>query len=156
MKRLRPLKSLSFVCAGSVLFSASALAAHVIKLDSLSRQPSPVCMVKEENGVQLDHQRCRAYINGFLDGAELTDIAILNKVKDRSDFLERAYATRVGSGKGTLPATFFADFCIGKDLSRQQIVDEIMNAFEENPPRGADERVAIYQTIKRLYPCALK
>lgn len=49
---------------------------------------------------------CKYYVAGFLEGALLTDAAVLSNL-DRvvpSDSMERAYRTRVGESRASLPA----------------------------------------------------
>lgn len=153
MIRFPMLTTLKSFAAATLLLAGAAQAAHNPDEPSLTRSADAVCLLSEKGVLQLNKQNCRIYINGFLDGAVLTDSVIINRVRDRSEFFERAYATRVGAANGPLPATYFADFCIAPDISRQQIVDTVMKRLEQNKHPGKDERTAVYSAIKSSYPC---
>lgn len=156
MKKLPVLTSLKIFTASSVLLAAVATAAHIPEELPAKKIADAVCL-QTVNGVSiLNKNNCRVYINGFIDGAELTDSVIINKVRDRSEFFERAYATRVGSAKGPLPVTYYADFCIGKNIARQQVIDRVIAQLEQIKNPAKDERSAVYAAIKRLYSCDAK
>ena len=60
---------------------------------------------------------CQLYIAGFLDGALLTDSAIIDSLAtSQSDFFERAYRTRLGAGRAPPPPTLLAEFCLPANL----------------------------------------
>jgi hypothetical protein len=100
---------------------------------------------------------CRAYLEGFLDGAQLTDTAIADHAREDEDFFdhyaERAYRTRVNSARASVPATSLADFCVPDDLPRANIISELAaelaktNAASENFPQ------TVYDLVKARLPC---
>lgn len=102
--------------------------------------------------------RCDAYISGFLNGALLTDSAIVEHVTARdktySSFTERAYRTRVGSSREQLPATYMADFCLpaGKEVS--SITMELAARLVANEGKQEVMAEALYEQIQADYPCA--
>lgn len=156
MKKLPVLTSLKIFTASSVLLAAVATAAHIPEELPTNKSADAVCL-QTVNGVsKLNKNNCRVYINGFIDGAELTDSVIINKVRDRSPFFERAYSTRVGTGKESLPVTYFADFCIDKNIARQEVIDRVIDQLEMDNTAATDERSAVYSVIKRLYACGVK
>ena len=100
---------------------------------------------------------CHAYIEGFLDGAIITDTAIIESVSEadsaESDFFKRAYQSRVGSSSSALPATALAHFCLQEGTERAQVVTTIANAIAEDTQSGADVAQSLYSILKASYPC---
>jgi hypothetical protein len=100
---------------------------------------------------------CHAYIEGFLDGAVITDTAIIESVSEAdsadSDFFKRAYNTRVGSSSSALPATALAHFCLPEGTERAQVVTMIANAIAEYTQSGSDVAQSLYGILKASYPC---
>lgn len=103
-----------------------------------------------------DPELCSYYVAGFLDGALLTDTAIVAKANqsNRSDFFERAYATRVGVGRGAVPATALADFCLpveqrADDTARTVVAH--LAGRQTDSGRSLQDRV--YDAVRELFPC---
>jgi hypothetical protein len=100
---------------------------------------------------------CHAYIEGFLDGALVTDTAIVQSVEEDdavvSDFFERAYRTRVNRERRQLPATALAHFCIPEASDRAGVVETIATALIEgsDSPRAISDR--LYDILQEKYPC---
>lgn len=101
----------------------------------------------------------KAYIAGFLSGAQVTDREIIrrfdtaNQKEQKSDFFKRAFKTRVGE-RNTVPATFYAGFCLPDDVVNDTVVD---NIFAEIVKSGShsnlDNAKLVYNATQSLYPC---
>lgn len=100
---------------------------------------------------------CYEYINGFIDGAELTDSAIIENIikeeKEFSNFFDRAYKTRVGSKRIKRPATYYAKYCLPEDQSRKMIIEELVHQIDESMLTKQSFKVTLYETMKRVYKC---
>jgi hypothetical protein len=100
---------------------------------------------------------CHAYIEGFLDGAIITDTAIIESVADNesaeSDYFKRAYLTRVGSNSRILPPTALAHFCLPEGTERDNVVTTIATAMAEKSASGSDVSQSLYNILKASYPC---
>ena len=101
-----------------------------------------------------------AYVAGFLAGAELTDRVIMKKfdtyieTEERSDFFKRAFKTRVGERQTTLPATYYAGFCIPEEISEKNVIDAILEEIEStNSSKDLQKSSAVYLALRNLYPC---
>ncbi len=98
------------------------------------------------------------YIKGFLAGADLTDTEIINRFRsasthERSDFLKRAFKTRVGD-RNALPATYYAGFCIPESLSLQTVVSDLQTQLANAPSSNANtDADLLYSTLRKHYPC---
>ncbi len=101
----------------------------------------------------------RAYIKGFLAGAQLSDREIISRLdadknKQPSGFFKRAYKTRVGERKPSIPATFFAGFCLPDDTISEKVVDNILAELSLNHSMSDTEKAnAVFKAIQKKLPC---
>ncbi len=100
---------------------------------------------------------CYEYINGFIDGAVITDRAIIENIskekQEFSSFFQRAYKTRVGGKRDTLPVTYFAKFCLPEETSRKVVVEQLIHELDANIISKQAFKQTLYETIKRVYNC---
>ena len=135
------------------LFGAAALvlvATGARATDNASLRGS--CQTAPES---TDALPCRHYIAGFLDGALLTDTAIITSIEQSqvSDFLARAYRTRVGNTRRQKPPpTFLAEFCLPPGVSIDDAARQVHLAMR---PLGEDASLQehVYETVRQVFPC---
>ncbi len=103
---------------------------------------------------QIDSENCRTYIQGFLEGALITDTAIVQTITDeQSDFFQRAYKTRTSGSRENLPATYLARFCLTPDESQSNLIDEVVNYIKGRAMTALPLNQVVYNSLKSLYPC---
>lgn len=102
----------------------------------------------------------KQYILGFLAGAQLTDSEIIRRmevesnIEPRSDFFKRAFKTRLGKSADSVPATYYAGFCIPEDESTESIVTHIQEQIGlQKQTNQTDIALVIYKAIQARYPC---
>ena len=101
----------------------------------------------------------KQYILGFLAGAQLTDSEIIRRmevesnIEPRSDFFKRAFKTRLGKSADSVPATYYAGFCIPENESTESIVTHIQEQIGLQKTDKADIALVIYKAIQTRYPC---
>jgi hypothetical protein len=102
-------------------------------------------------------EACSAYIEGFLDGALVTDTAIVESVTAQdsvtSDYFKRAYMTRVSQQRMPLPATALAHFCLPESTSRAEVVKTLASELNVRAAEGSELSLSLYDIIKDRYPC---
>jgi hypothetical protein len=117
------------------------------------------CEVYEEDPDGEDGIFCVRYIQGFIDGAVVTDERVTYNVADEADrdesFTERAIRTRVGSRLDRYGPSVYADFCLGEPVPLaevvKKVVDDLLNeTFVREMPLARD---IVYATLRRNYPC---
>ena len=100
---------------------------------------------------------CYEYISGFIDGAVITDSAIIENIskekKELSDFFNRAYKTRVGNDRSKVPATYYANFCLPEDQSRKLVIEELIHQLDAEVITKQTFKLTLYETLKRVYQC---
>lgn len=101
----------------------------------------------------------KAYIAGFLSGAQITDREIIrrfdtaNQEEQKSDFFKRAFKTRVGE-RNTVPATFYAGFCLPDDAVSDSVVENILAAIVKlDSHSNLDKAKLVYNATQSIYPC---
>lgn len=102
----------------------------------------------------------KAYIEGFLAGAQLTDSEIISKLEGTqqgeqdSGFFKRAFETRIGSARDPAPATFYAGFCLPGDTVNTEVINRILEEVNsaENPA-DSDKASRIFRAVRTQYPC---
>ena len=117
-------------------------------------QPNNPCFLVNTKKIPAE---CSHYIEGFLDGALETDSAIIKKVDagdaKHSEFLARAYRTRLGKSLKDLPSTFLADFCLPPLLTRADLVSRIAQQLSGEEQVQPSFSAAVYATVKQQFPC---
>lgn len=144
----------------SITFSSALLL--LIGFSSLHAENAEEALVKSCSGyitskVIPEDSVCFEYINGFIDGAIITDEAIIENItkerKEFSSFFNRAYKTRVGYTRKERPATYYANFCLPEDQTRKMVIEELIHQIDSEVINKQTFRTTLYDTIKRVYPC---
>lgn len=102
----------------------------------------------------------KQYISGFLAGAQLTDGEIIRRmeaeseVEPRSDFFKRAFKTRLGKSAESVPATYYAGFCIPENEPTESVIAHIEEQIsKQKQAESTDMALVIYKAIQARYPC---
>ncbi len=112
------------------------------------------CIAHKKSTTGTDNGLCQSYVGGFLDGALLTDTAIIdNFINEKSSFFQRAYQTRAAKVRKPLPATYLAKFCLPQSETFPKIVDTIIENLDSSLLELKPLNHVTYETIKRIYPC---
>jgi hypothetical protein len=129
------------------LVIAATLSGPALANNSLNQ----ACIDRQASSQQ--QRICEGYIAGFLEGALLTDSAIVNNFLDeKSSFFQRAYRTRAIRGKDVLPPTYLAQFCLPTSSTAEQTT-QIMAALDDQALQQKPLQHVVYETVRKLYPC---
>ena len=148
----------SWYAIGIVTFFAAASDAQAVEALSTEELISH-CAVYEEDPEGEDGIFCVRYIQGFIDGAVVTDERVTYNVASEYDrdetFTERAIRTRLGSRIDRYGPSYYAEFCLGEpvplaEVARVVIADLL--AIEDLEGRELAREV-VYETLRREYPC---
>ncbi len=148
----------SWYAIGIVAFSAAASDAHAVEALSTEELISH-CAVYEKDPDGEDGIFCVRYIQGFIDGAVVTDERVTYNVAAEYDqdetFTERAIRTRLGSRIDRYGPSYYAEFCLGEPLPLAEVVRIVIRdllALEDLEGREL-ARDVVYATLRREYPC---
>ncbi|MDJ0941201.1 MAG: Rap1a/Tai family immunity protein [Woeseiaceae bacterium] len=144
----------------AVIMLAMASAVHAVA--PLSTEELTLhCAVYEDDPDGEDGIFCVRYIQGFIDGAVVTDERVTYNVADEADraesFTERAIRTRVSSRVARYGPSVYADFCLGEPVPLREVVevvvDNLLNTeFVRDMPLARD---VVYATLRTTYPCEI-
>ena len=139
----------------AVSAASDALAVEALSTEELISH----CTVYEQDPDGEDGIFCVRYIQGFIDGAVVTDERVTYNVADEYDreesFAERAIRTRLGSRIDRYGPSYYAEFCLGEpvplaEVARVVIVDLLALEDLEGHELARD---VVYETLRREYPC---
>ena len=120
-------------------------------------QVTQACTHEGHAATEAEIAICHAYIEGFLDGAVITDTAVIASVgegaPEESDYLKRAYMTRMGSYNPKLPATALAHFCLPQGMERKQVVETLATAIALDESAAEDVSFSLYNVLQASFPC---
>jgi hypothetical protein len=148
----------SWYAIGIIAFSAVVSDAHAVEALSTEELISH-CAVYEEDPDGEDGIFCVRYIQGFIDGAVVTDERVTYNVADEYDrdetFTERAIRTRLGSRIDRYGPSYYAEFCLGEPVPLAEVARVVIADLLalENLKGRELARDVVYATLRREYPC---
>jgi len=94
---------------------------------------------------------CRSFIKGFIQGALLTDAAIIKSIeKTESSYAERAIRTRLGNRSSP---TALAGFCLPNDRTLLELAEETLGHVKNAKRNSAELAEKVYASLKVDYKC---
>ncbi len=117
------------------------------------------CAVYETDPNGSDGVFCVRYIQGFIDGAVVTDERVTYNVADEADreetFTERAARTRVGARLNLYGPSVYAEFCLGEPIPLREVVAAIVSDLLDSQKVTGISRArdVVYNTLRQTYPC---
>ena len=152
--------TLRLSCCAIGIFMISAGASDAQAVEALSTEELiSHCVVYEEDPDGEDGIFCVRYIQGFIDGAVVTDERVTYNVADEYDreetFTERAIRTRLGSRIDRYGPSYYAEFCLGEPVPLAEVVRVVIADLLqlENLEGRELARDVVYATLRREYPC---
>jgi hypothetical protein len=149
----------SWYAIGIVTFFAAASDAQAVEALSTEELISH-CAVYEEDPEGEDGIFCVRYIQGFIDGAVVTDERVTYNVANEYDreesFTERAIRTRLGSRIDRYGPSYYAEFCLGEPVPLAEVASVVIAdllTLEDLEGREL-ARDVVYATLRREYPCS--
>ncbi|MGB7451713.1 MAG: Rap1a/Tai family immunity protein [Lysobacterales bacterium] len=146
-------------CAiGALIFSVAASNAWAVEALSTEELISH-CAVYEEDPDGEDGIFCIRYIQGFIDGAVVTDERVAYNVADEygrdETPTERAIRARLGTRIERFGSSYYAEFCLGEPLPLAVVARKVVSDLVqlENLEGRELARDVVYETLRREYPC---
>ncbi|XQW84963.1 Rap1a/Tai family immunity protein [Thalassotalea piscium] len=103
---------------------------------------------------------CKLYIDGFIDSALITEDAVIkpraviaHQKKPQSDYLKRAYKTRLLTTSSMLPNEDAHQFCIPKELERQALASMVAKSIDINKLANKSLKEVLFDTLIEEFPC---
>jgi len=117
------------------------------------------CAVYKEDPDGADGIFCVRYIQGFIDGAVVTDERVAYNVADEYEReetpTERAIRARLGTRIERFGSSYYAEFCLGEPLPLAELAKKVITDLMklENLEGRELARDVVYETLRREYPC---
>ena len=100
---------------------------------------------------------CYQYIRGFLQGAVITDTAIMERVNNGAG--QSSYENKAEEmEQSKMPVTLYAGFCLPEDNVTHEVVLDLLKSVQERflaasdiPENPLSEH--LYALLKQRYPC---
>ncbi|MCC7413688.1 MAG: hypothetical protein IT495_18895 [Gammaproteobacteria bacterium] len=133
----------------------SVLAVEVLS----TRELASHCKDMPDNRDTVDGVYCARYIQGFVDGAIVTDVRVMENMEAelvrKESFTDRARRTRMPGKEDFLRAAGYAEFCLGDPLPLREIVDKVVDDVndEKNLESNLPARKTVYASLRKHYPC---
>jgi hypothetical protein len=143
---------------GTLVISTAAVNAWAVEALSTEELISH-CAVYDEDPDGEDGIFCVRYIQGFIDGAVVTDERVAYNVADeygrQETPTERAIRARLGSRIERFGSSYYAEFCLGEPLPLAEVASKVITDLMqlENLEGRELARDVVYETLRREYPC---
>lgn len=147
--------------AGTLAAAAALLAAPpAFAVEALSSaELASHCELYDNEDAGEDRAFCVRYIQGFIDGAVVTDERVTqNVVKEYGEgetFAERAARTRIGARLERYGSSVYAEYCLGDPVPLAEVVEHVVKDLEDAALVAANPlaRDVVYHTLRAKYPC---
>lgn len=145
---------LSLAAFFSSLHISSALAVEPLTSQELVDH----CSIYQTDPKGVDGVFCERYIQGFIDGAMSTDVAVafnISKLYDEDISLtERAIRSRIGSRLKRY-GSYYAEFCLEESLELKTVVEEVSSRLANGQFIGENllARNVVFQILRDTHPC---
>lgn len=143
--------------ATASVYAPATNAANPLGAESLKRY----CSALQEAPESAEARLCLLYINGFVDGAVVTDervtLNVVNEVERQESLLERAKRTRILGRLRDFGPSYYAEFCVGQAVSIAAVANQVTAEFDNyDSLEGVAAQAVVYSALQRHYPCMSK
>lgn len=149
--------SFTFVLLIMMMTAERAVAVEALSTEELVSH----CAVYENDPEGEDGIFCVRYLQGFIDGAVVTDERVTYNVaaeyEKEESFTQRAIRTRLGSRLDLYGPSFYAEFCLGEPVLLAEVAKVVIAdllALESFEGREL-ARDVVYASLRRAYPCGV-
>lgn len=118
------------------------------------------CMAYQQGKDTSKINACKLYIDGFIDSALITDDAVIKprkmierQSKPTSDYLKRAYQTRLLTTSSMLADEDAHEFCIPKELDRQSLASTVAKSIDIKKLDNKPLKEVLFETLVENFPC---
>lgn len=116
------------------------------------------CKAVPEASDSTDGQYCIRYIQGFIDGAVVTDARVLINLESEfanETFSERVIRQRLPGRTVYGRAARYAEFCLGDPVPLREVVDKVVNDLFERKHLEPETtaRDLVYASLRKHYSC---
>jgi hypothetical protein len=118
------------------------------------------CKAYQQGKDKSEVNACKLYIDGFIDSSLLTEDAALksqsmieNARPEQSDFVKRAYQTRVLTTSSVLANEESHQFCIPAEYDRRKIASTVAKSLDIQQLDSKPLKEVLFETLIIGFPC---
>lgn len=118
------------------------------------------CKAYQQGEDKSEINACKLYIDGFIDSSLLSDDGVVKPkamiertAPEQSDFLKRAYRTRVLTTSSMLSNEDTYQFCIPREYDRREIASSIAKSMDINQLAHKQLKQVVFETLIANFPC---
>ena len=152
---MKNLKLLILNMAAIGLLAMSTVVKADFKSDIISS-----CKAYQQGDDKSEINACKLYIDGFIDSSLLNDDGVVKPkamiertAPEQSDFLKRAYRTRVLTTSSMLSNEEAYQFCIPREYDRKEIASSIAKSMNINQLANKQLKQVLFETLIADFPC---
>lgn len=146
-----------FCMLAALLMAPSAWAVEALTSEELASH----CREYYNEKASEDRTFCVRYIQGFIDGAVVTDERVTQNVSNefgKETFTERAIRTRIGTRLDRYGPSVYAEYCLGDPVPLEEVVEHVVADLSAGSSVDANPlaRDVVYETLRANYPCVIE
>ena len=118
------------------------------------------CKAYQQGEDKSEINACKLYIDGFIDSSLLNDDGVVKPkamiertAPEQSNFLKRAYRTRVLTTSSMLSNEDAYQFCIPREYDRREIASSIAKSMNINQLANKQLKQVLFETLIADFPC---
>jgi hypothetical protein len=118
------------------------------------------CKAYQQGEDKSEINACKLYIDGFIDSSLLNDDGVVKPkamiertAPEQSDFLKRAYRTRILTTSSMLSNEDAYQFCIPREYDRKEIASSIAKSMDINQLANKQLKQVLFETLIADFPC---
>ena len=118
------------------------------------------CQAYQQGLDKSEINACKLYIDGFIDSSLLTEDGVVKpkamierKSAPKSDFLKRAYKTRILTTSSMIKNEDAHQFCIPLEYDRRTIASRVAKSMDISQLETKRLKVVLFDTLVADFPC---
>lgn len=118
------------------------------------------CTNYQQGSDKSEINACKLYIDGFIDasllfesGAVKPKAMIEQGTEEKSDFLQRAYRTRVLTLPSSLSTEVTYQFCIPLEYDRKIVASKVAKSLDINGLQDKAFKEVLFESLTSNFPC---
>lgn len=146
-----------------LILNITSVGLLVIPMSAIANFKSDIidsCKAYQQGEDKSEINACKLYIDGFIDSSLLTKDGVVKpkamierKSAPQSDFLKRAYQTRVLTTSSILKNEEAHQFCIPLEYDRKKIASTVAKSMDISQLTNKQLKEVLFETLITHFPC---
>ncbi|AZQ85381.1 hypothetical protein EKO29_16155 [Colwellia sp. Arc7-635] len=146
-----------------LMISSTAIALLLVPVTVFADFKSDIissCKAYQQGEDKSEINPCKLYIDGFIDSSLLTEDGVVQpkamierNAPEQSDFLKRAYRTRVLTTSSMLSNEDSHQFCIPLEYDRRSIASSLAKSMDISQLDEKQLKEVLFETLIADFPC---